>query len=452
MNDEERMKAVNELVTASVKEGHSLADIAKEFANSDDPAEKQWAESFGKTAPTTSPANLSILDRAKKHLEETSGYQLAAEGIGLAVTPPIATHLGRRIIDKILPSPGVLVAEEQLKNRIGVPPTDGGPPPPPGGSPGGPSGEPSELDKTRLQREQHNMEIARQKALRETAATDLALAKAEAQKAKLAAQQAAPVGQQTGADPTFKDPLEQKLFEMSQAQQASKGQPPTPETLIPPPKEAPKPIVKQNEIATPMREQYKPGKKNPIGPGAFNHLANNLGLEKAVQVWEEVYGKKNVPYKQFIEDYSKAAGKEMMGPKQPLPPGAKPGGSFGVPKNIPEYIKGSGSVGGMAGLVGLAGLTALTSSPEARAAMGRAQSAIQDLGISPDIFAGKGEEMGRLGKGYVTAGNPQYRAQIAEQLKVEKDPERRQLLLEEFQKAGGSGAGRGVAPPSEYMR
>ena len=123
-----------------------------------------------------------------------------------------------------------------------------------------------------------------------------------------------------------------------------------------------------------------------------------------------------------------------------------------IAAGVPLSQQGSAGAKSMAGLVGLAGLTALSSSPEARAAMGRAQSAIQDLGISPDIFAGKGEEMGRLGKGYVTAGNPQYRAQIAEQLKVEKDPERRQLLLEEFQKAGGSGAGRGVAPPSEYMR
>jgi hypothetical protein len=222
MNDEERMKAVNELVTASVKEGHSLADIAKEFANSDDPAEKKWAESFGKTAPTTSPANLGFLDSAKKHIEETSGYQLAAEGLGILTAP----HLTKRIIDRILPPPGVLVAEEQLKGRGGVPPTAGGPPPPPGGPPA----EPSELDKARLQREQHNMEIARQRALRETAATDLALAKAEAQKAKLAAQQAAP---------TFKDPTAQRLFEISQAQQAAKAQPMMGQTLSQPSISAP---------------------------------------------------------------------------------------------------------------------------------------------------------------------------------------------------------------------
>ena len=230
MDDEEKMKAVNQLVTAMVKENYSLDEIAKELANSDDPAEKMWAQSYGKTAPTTSPANLGFLDRAKKHLEETSGYQLAAEGVGLAVAPKIAAHLGTRIIDKIFPSPGVLVAEEQLKNRVGVPPTDGGPPPPSGGPSGGPPAEPSELEKARLQREQHNMEIARQKALRETAATDLALAKAEAQKAKLAAQQAAP---------TFKDPTAQRLFEISQAQQAAKAQPMMGQTLSQPSTSAP---------------------------------------------------------------------------------------------------------------------------------------------------------------------------------------------------------------------
>ena len=69
-----------------------------------------------------------------------------------------------------------------------------------------------------------------------------------------------------------------------------------------------------------MRTQYNRGVKNPIGPSAFNHLANNLGLEKAKEVWEGMYGKTNVPYDQYIKDYSQAAGKEMVGPKQPLAP------------------------------------------------------------------------------------------------------------------------------------
>jgi hypothetical protein len=511
MGDEEKMKAVNQLVTAMVKENYSLDEIAKELSNSDDPAEKMWAQSYGKTAPTTSPANLSILDRAKKHLEETSGYQLAAEGIGLAVTPPIATHLGRRIIDKILPSPGVLVAEEQLKNRIGVPPTDGGPPPPPGSPPGGPSAEPSELDKARLQREQHNMEIARQRALRETAATDLALAKAEAQKAKLAAQQAAP---------TFKDPTAQRLFEISQAQQAAKAQPMMGQTLLQPstsgtsvpPTAAttqtpdlttgrPNPYMSAGTTSTSLETtalaptettKQEPPKLKRAEQTAINEVnkaknqylnlfgyqakapdsARSIGAVDAYNnMVEKQFGgvpPRNIPndpirpvglpggYQQYVEFLNRNYS-ELPSATQEFVNKSRTKGQVGnveklIAAGVPLSQQGSAGAKSMAGLVGLAGLTALSSSPEARAAMGRAQSAIQDLGISPDIFAGKGEEMGRLGKGYVTAGNPQYRAQIAEQLKVEKDPERRQLLLEEFQKAGGSGAGRGVAPPSAYMR
>ena len=118
-----------------------------------------------------------------------------------------------------------------------------------------------------------------------------------------------------------------------------------------PPAEAPKAGVAPPEG---MREQYSKGMKNPIGPSAFNHLANNLGLEKAIEVWESTYGKKNVPYEQYMAEYSKAAGKNMVGPKQPLPPGAKPGGSFGTPKYIPDYIKGGSTLGGMAAAGGTA--------------------------------------------------------------------------------------------------
>jgi hypothetical protein len=103
-----------------------------------------------------------------------------------------------------------------------------------------------------------------------------------------------------------------------------------------------------------MREQYTKGKKNPIGPSAFNHLANNLGLEKAIEVWESTYGKKNVPYEQYMAEYSKAAGKDMPGPRQPLAEGQKPGGSFGKPKYIPEYIKGGATPGGMTAAGGAA--------------------------------------------------------------------------------------------------
>jgi hypothetical protein len=107
-----------------------------------------------------------------------------------------------------------------------------------------------------------------------------------------------------------------------------------------------------------MRENYKSNKAEPIGPGAFNHLANNVGAEKAAEIWKDVYGEKNVPYKQYMEKYSQEAGKNMYGPVVPLPEGAKPGGSFGTPKYIPEFIKGGASIGGMAGAAVIPALVA----------------------------------------------------------------------------------------------
>jgi hypothetical protein len=195
---------------------------------------------------------------------------------------------------------------------------------------------------------------------------------------------------------------------------------------------------------------FKPQYKKPpegMGPGAFNHLANNVGVEEATRIWEATYGKKNVPYSQFMQDYSSAAGKNMIGPVQPLPAGAKPGGSFGTPKYIPEYIAGRAKPSGLLGLGAMAAALGLAGSEEGQKAMARAAGAIKDIGVSPDIFQGKGEELGRLGRGYVTAGNPAYLRELSAQLQTETDPQRRAVLLEEFQKAGGSGAGRGIAPP-----
>jgi hypothetical protein len=76
-----------------------------------------------------------------------------------------------------------------------------------------------------------------------------------------------------------------------------------------------------------------------IGPGAFNHLANNLGVEEAAKAWEQVNGKTNVPYSKYIQEFSKA----NEGPPKPLMEGQKPGGAFGKPAYVPPYIKGASS-------------------------------------------------------------------------------------------------------------
>ena len=90
---------------------------------------------------------------------------------------------------------------------------------------------------------------------------------------------------------------------------------------------------------------------------------------------------------------------------------------------------------------------------ESKESMSRASKAIKDIGIAPEsILGGKGDELGRMGNAYVTAGNPNYLRELKAQLDVETNPERRNVLLREFQKIGGSGAGRGIAPPSAYLR
>lgn len=222
---------------------------------------------------------------------------------------------------------------------------------------------------------------------------------------------------------------------------------PTPEAVEAPLKEAE--IVKKAVSPPPpgMKAQYTK-KKGEMGPGGYNWFASQVGHEEAPARWEEQYGKRNVPYEQVQQDYQ-----ATRYPPTPKTVEAKSGGAFGKPEYIPEHIRGSSSLKNLAGVAGISGLLMAASSPESKAAMARASEAIKDIGISPEaILRGKGDELGRMGNAYVTAGNPNYLRQLQAQLDVETNPERRNVLLREFQKIGGSGAGRGIAPPSAYMR
>lgn len=69
-------------------------------------------------------------------------------------------------------------------------------------------------------------------------------------------------------------------------------------------------------------------------------------------------------------------------------------------------------------------------------AMQKASGAVKDIGISPDIFANRGEELGRLGGGYVNAGNPVYRKELMEKLATTNDPQYKALLQSELNKLG----------------
>jgi hypothetical protein len=204
---------------------------------------------------------------------------------------------------------------------------------------------------------------------------------------------------------------------------------------------------------TGMKPNYNKTKKNPIGSGAYNWLAGQEG-PKAPEVWKNLVGEKNIPYNQFMENvkplYEGYLG--SYGEPDPFKQVAKPG-EYRRPSMVPENIRGSSNLKGLAGLAGTVGLLAAATSPESKAAMSRASEAITDIGISPEaILRGKGDELGRMGNAYVTAGNPNYLRELQYQIAIEKDPKRKDILLNEFQKIGGSGAGRGIAPPSAYMR
>lgn len=185
-----------------------------------------------------------------------------------------------------------------------------------------------------------------------------------------------------------------------------------------------------------MREQYtKP--KGGVGPGGFNWLYGQEG-PNAQALWEQSYGKTNVPYSEVEPAYSAA----KVGPPKTAAELGRAGGSFEKPKLIPSYIKGGSTPGFMGALAGL-GLLGVAGGTKGQEAMSKAANAIKDIGIAPEsLLRGKGDELGKLGSAYVSAGNTQYRAQLEEQLQSEASPTRRAQLIDELRKIGAP-----VPPP-----
>ena len=213
-----------------------------------------------------------------------------------------------------------------------------------------------------------------------------------------------------------------------------------------------KELDQTNRTPSGMRENYKISKAEPIGPGAFNHLANNVGIEKAAEIWKDVYGEKNVPYKEYMQKYSQEAGKNMYGPVKPLPEGAKPGGSLGTPKYIPEYIKGGASIGGMVGAAAIpalaaAGYHAYKGNKEAvNTELKDAWNSMKSVVTMPvDVAkaAGKGD-FGPF-KDMLMSMNPGT-------LLMNEANKRDEAAIQRMIQAEKVGAGRGIAPPSAYQR
>ena len=217
---------------------------------------------------------------------------------------------------------------------------------------------------------------------------------------------------------------------------------------------AEKALVKQGAVIPEGMKPDYPKPKGGVGVGPYHWFENQVGVERAPSLWRELFGEKNVPLKEVQEKYKQFA--------QSIPEGYTPrseegvllkrGGNFSKTNAVPSYIKGNASLKGMASLAATAGLLGIAGSQKSQEAMERASKAIKDIGISPDIFAGKGEEIGRLGNAYVSAGNPSYQRELLQKIESTNDPEYKKLLQTELQKIGYSGGGRGIAPPSAYQR
>lgn len=170
------------------------------------------------------------------------------------------------------------------------------------------------------------------------------------------------------------------------------------------------------------RSQYERSKKNPIGPGGFNYIAGQYGPEEAKIRWEEQYGKKNVPYEQVVSDFGASKRPEHVSAE-----GKKGGGSFKKPEFVPEYIRGSAPVEAMA----RSGLAALGILPVAqKIKQGDYKGALNEA-----IPA-----MAMIAPALSLAASPLYTSE--EEMKILKNAEQKRKV----------GAGRGIAPPSDYMR
>jgi len=216
------------------------------------------------------------------------------------------------------------------------------------------------------------------------------------------------------------------------------------------------PAKKTKGVKPPVETELRPGYEFRPGFGTSDtYLVDTIGPEKYKIARMELnegkpFGKydqnlvKNVMEKyrvgeRITKEVAKAAGAGAM---------SSPGG---VPsKSIQRGLK----VGGVLGMGLPAWLAARASElPGFDEAMARANEAAPGMGTSANAMPfSRGEEMSKMGNAYVTAGNPNYRAELQQQIAVEQDPKRLNQLIGELQKTGAVGGGRGIAPPTAYQR
>ena len=200
--------SVNEKVQAALEEGHSWEDILGHLQSSEKPEYKDFLSSVQTATNTKTPSNnglenlTPIIDWVTQNPVKTAGVAGAAIlGTSLynRLVPTQETKLKNRKLD--IEDRRIKAYEQQVAKQGGVSQT-----------------ELSPYEQHKLSQLESASEIARQKAIREAAITELKLAEVEAAKAKL------------NATPEPKlSPVDQKFAQLYEAQQAAKAgvQPPT---------------------------------------------------------------------------------------------------------------------------------------------------------------------------------------------------------------------------------
>jgi len=198
------------------------------------------------------------------------------------------------------------------------------------------------------------------------------------------------------------------------------------------------PKIKRTNAQIAADSVLKPGYEFRAGFGTSDtYLIDQLGPEKYKIARMELnegrpFGAYNLELNQSVMDKYRVG--EKMTPEVAKAAGA---GAMSSPGGVPsKSIQRAVKFGGVLGMGLPAWLAARASElPGFDAAMGRANEAVPGLGVSAGILPfSRGEELGKLGASFVSAGNPQYQSQLQDQLKTETDVERKAILMEELRK------------------
>lgn len=115
---------INQRILDALNEGYNPQDILSAFSMSKDPEHQSWYENYTQSmrdrARETNMIDqrsipgkpgLGVMERVKKHVEETSGEQLAGE----AALAAGGLYAGKRLLQKAFPTPGEQGLAEQNK-------------------------------------------------------------------------------------------------------------------------------------------------------------------------------------------------------------------------------------------------------------------------------------------------------------------------------------------------